>query len=268
MKKVDDQARRVIEFYRKTAEDYDKKYDVPYFKKLYDKVTWGYIEPYLPKKGVALDAGGGTGKWAIPMAEMGLRVVLYDLSPEMLRIAERKIVERGLKDLIQTVQGDICDMGFPDESFDFILAEGDPISYCSDPWKAVRELARVLKPGRYICVGVDSLFSVIRHVVNLDGDLDEAFRILREGRFYAESWGFHCWAFTPKTLRNLFKSANLTVVKIIGKTVLYTRMAMPLLEDPEKAEKLLKLELMLCEEESIVGYGGHLHVVARKPGSR
>lgn len=255
-----------MDFYRRAAEEYDKEYDVPYFKKLYDMVTWRYVKPYLPREGVVLDAGGGTGKWAIPMAERGLKVVIYDLSHDMLRVAGRKIEEMGLGGLISRVQGDICNIGFPNESFDFILAEGDPISYCEDPLKAVRELARVLKPGCYICAGVDSLLAVIRHIVNVDKDLDEAFKILKDGRFYVRKWGFHCWAFTPKTLRNLFESTNLEVVKIVGKTVLYTRMAEPLLEDPEKAEKLLKLELMLCEEESIVGYGGHLHVVARKPG--
>jgi hypothetical protein len=37
-----------------------------------------------------------------------------------------------------------------------------------------------------------------------------------------------------------------------------------LLQDKEKTKMLLGLELMLCEEPSIVGYGGHLHVVAKK----
>ncbi|MEM2885973.1 MAG: hypothetical protein QXF24_07790 [Thermoproteota archaeon] len=36
------------------------------------------------------------------------------------------------------------------------------------------------------------------------------------------------------------------------------------LQDEEKTERLLALELALCEEPSIVGYGGHLHVVGRK----
>jgi len=37
-----------------------------------------------------------------------------------------------------------------------------------------------------------------------------------------------------------------------------------LLQDEEKAGKLLELELTLCEEPSIVGYGGHLRIVAKK----
>lgn len=260
----DDQSKHVIAFYGRTAEDYDREYDIPYFKLLYDKITWHYIEPYLPEDGLVLDAGGGTGKWSIPMAERGLKVTLYDISPDMLRVARRKIEERRLQNLIQTVEGDICEIDYPDSYFDFVLAEGDPISYCSDPHKAVRELARVLKAGSYICAGVDSLFSAVRSAV-LRQDLEAAFNILKEGKFYAKDWGFHCWAFTPESLRRLFEDANLHVVKIVGKTVLYTRVVEPLLQDPEKAGKLLELELTLCEEQSIVGFGGHLHIVARKP---
>ena len=47
--------------------------------------------------GVVLDAGGGTGKWTIPIVEKGLKVVLYDISREMLNVARRKIVGKNLE---------------------------------------------------------------------------------------------------------------------------------------------------------------------------
>ena len=265
MENLDDQNHRVIDYYRKTAEEYDKEYEVPVFKELYDKITWRYIEPYLPKKGLVLDAGGGTGKWAIPIAERGLKVIIYDISQEMLNVALRKAKEHGLKDRIRVRQGDICNIDFPGNHFDFALAEGDPISYCSDPDKAVGELYRVLKLGCYIAAGVDSLLRIIRHAVGLRHDVDAAFRILREKRFYAARWGFHCWAFTPKDLKQLFSKHGFSVVKMVGKPVVFFREAEALLQEPEKTKKLLELELALCEEESIIGYGGHLHIVARKP---
>ena len=157
-----EQERNVIKYYEKTAEEYDKEYEVPIFKKLYDKITWRYIEPYLPESGVVLDAGGGTGKWTIPIVEKGLKVVLYDISREMLNVARRKIVEKNLENMVVFKEGDICEIDFPDDSFDFVLAEGDPISYCSNPDKAVGELARVLKPECFMAAGVDSLFSIVR----------------------------------------------------------------------------------------------------------
>ncbi|MBO3841587.1 MAG: class I SAM-dependent methyltransferase [Candidatus Brockarchaeota archaeon] len=259
------QERSVINYYEKAAEEYDKEYDIPYFKKLYDKITWRYIEPYLPESGVVLDAGGGTGKWTIPIVEKGLKVILYDISREMLNVARRKIMEERLENMVVFKEGDICEIGFPENHFDFVLAEGDPISYCSNPHRAVGELARVLKPGCFMAAGVDSLFSVARTMLIRKGP-EEALKVLREKRLFAEAWGFHCWAFSPSDLRSLFEKNGLEVVKIVGKTVAYVSRPETehLLQDEEKAEKLLELELMLCEEPSIVGYGGHLHIVARK----
>lgn len=256
---------RVISYYSKSAESYDKEYDTPYFKLLYDKITWHYIEPYLPETGIILDAGGGTGKWTIPIAKRGLAVVLYDISKEMLDVAKRKVKERQLEDLVTFVEGDICEMVFPENHFDFVLSEGDPISYCGNPEKAVAELARVLKPGHFFAAGVDSLFSMTRGVLVRKGP-EEAIKLLRDKKLFAEPWGFNCWAFSPNDLRQLIEKNGLEVIKIVGKTIAFVSRPETdaLLQDEDKAKKLLELELMLCEEPSIVGYGGHLHVVARK----
>lgn len=93
-------------------------------ERIYDELTWRCIEPYLPPTGLVLDAGSGTGKWAIPIAERGLKVVLLDISAGMLEVARRKIQERGLEGRVSLVQGDIHEMDFPDRHFDFVLAEG------------------------------------------------------------------------------------------------------------------------------------------------
>jgi len=264
MRKLNEQSGRVIKYYQKAAQDYDKEYDIPYWKELYEKITWHYIEPYLPKEGLVLDSGGGTGKWAIPIAEKGLKVVVYDISKEMLDVTLGKVKERRLEELVRVKEGDICDIDFPDNHFDFVLAEGDPISYCSNPDRAVKELSRVLKPNCFIAAGVDSLFSIVRRELRAKQDVENAIKILQEKRIYAEYWGFQCWAFTPKDLKTLFEKHGLKVMKIVGKPVVYSREMEPLLQNPEKTKKLFEIELKLCEEESIVGFGGHLHIVARK----
>jgi ubiquinone/menaquinone biosynthesis C-methylase UbiE len=260
----DEQSSRVVKYYEKASGNYDEEYESAYWKELYAKITWHYIEPYLPKEGLVLDAGGGTGRWAIPMAEKALKVIIYDVSKEMLDVALRKARERKLEELIQVKVGDICNIDFPDNHFDFVLAEGDPISYCSNPEKALEELSRVLRPNCFISAGVDSLFPWIRRALTANQDPEGAMRILREKRFYADSSGFHCWVFAPRDLRTLFEKHGLEVKKLAGKTVLYSREMEPLLQNSEKVERLLDMELMLCEEESIVGYGGHLQIVARK----
>jgi ubiquinone/menaquinone biosynthesis C-methylase UbiE len=191
-------------------------------------------------------------------------VIILDVSRDMLDVALRKVRERNLEESIQVNEGDVCDIGFPDNHFDFVLAEGDPISYCDNPDKAVEELSRVLKPDCFISAGVDSLFSIVRQMLSARLDIDYAMKILHEKRIYVEKWGFNCWVFSPKDLKGLFGKHDLDAVKVVGKTVMYSKEMEPLLQDVEKAKELLEIELNLCEEESIVGYGGHLQIVARK----
>jgi len=256
-----------MSFYKKTANQYDKEYEAPHFKEVYDKITWRYIEPYLPKKGIILDAGGGTGKWSVPMAKKGLKVIICDLSKEMLKVAWQKVKQEKLESWVSLVQGDICHMPFHKCSFKFVLAEGDPISYCSSPEKAVKELSRVLKQKGSIAAGVDSLFSILRRMLNSEQvNLDDALKVFKEKRIYAKDWGFNCWAFTPKDLRHLFTKHELKVIKIVGKPIMFQRRPETdfIFQDKQKTKKLLEIELKFCENIDIVGYGGHLHVVAKK----
>jgi ubiquinone/menaquinone biosynthesis C-methylase UbiE len=258
---------KVIEYYRRVAESYDEKYSGAFWKQIYDKITWRYIEPYLPDGGIVLDVGGGTGKWAIPIAERGLRVIIYDISDEMLKVAVRKIERENLHGRISVKRGDVCKMDFPSEHFDFILAEGDPISYCSDPNKAISEIHRVLKTDHYAVAGVDNAFTAIRQAIIQYQDITSALKVLKENRYYSEQCGFHWWTFTPKSLRKLFEKYGFKVVKIVGKPVLgiyYHEKVQELLKDTEKAEQILNLELALCEDPNMIGCGGHLHIVAKK----
>ena len=56
-------------------------FQTPYWE-LYSEVIWQNIKKFLPKKKGAkiLDAGGGTGYWAIRLAKLGHKVVLTDIA--------------------------------------------------------------------------------------------------------------------------------------------------------------------------------------------
>lgn len=262
----DRQAERVKNFYDKFAEKYDEMSSSIY-KKVYDEITWRFIEPFLPRSGLVLDAGGGTGRWAIPIAKKGLKVIVYDLSKEMLRIAAKKAEKEGLSHLISTVEGDVRKIKFPENTFDFILAEGDPISYCGDPEKAVRELSRVLKPSCYISAGVDNIYSIIFSMLNMENEGIEEIEIaLKSRKIYIKNLGFYTWAFTPKDLTDLFTRCGLEVIKIAGKPILFlgTPQASYAFHDPKKLRKLIDIEISLSQEQSLIGMGGHLHIVAKK----
>lgn len=85
-------------YHDRTARQYDRTYQTPYWR-LYHEVTWHNIERFLPKAdgSFILDAGGGTGYWAIKLAELGYRVALTDISARMLEVAKRKIAKESLQ---------------------------------------------------------------------------------------------------------------------------------------------------------------------------
>ena len=55
------------------------------------EVTCHTLAKYLPSNARVLDMGGGPGRYTIWLAQRGHRVVLADLSPELLSIARAKI---------------------------------------------------------------------------------------------------------------------------------------------------------------------------------
>jgi len=54
------------------------------YRRLEFIVTMHFLDEYLPRKGVVLDAGGGPGRYGIELAKKGYDVVLFDLSPKCL----------------------------------------------------------------------------------------------------------------------------------------------------------------------------------------
>ena len=248
-------------FYDMEAESYDNDYDVPYWR-LYNEITWHNIRKFLPKKKnpLILDAGGGTWYWAIKLVKHGYKVVLTDISEKMLKVAKDKIVQEHLLDKIETKIVDIRDMGcFPSNYFDLALAEGDPVSYCLEPKKAISELTRVVKTNTYVIASVDSKYSMLSGMIRRN-DFNKIPMFLETSIF--ETF-FKSQAFTPNELKTLFEICGLKVIRIIEKTVL-TRS--PREQDiiTNNFDKILELELKYCDVPSLVGNGEHLEIVAMK----
>jgi ubiquinone/menaquinone biosynthesis C-methylase UbiE len=92
-----------------------------------------------------LDLGTGTGRMLElfgPEIDRGLGI---DLSPDMLRLARARLERAGLKHC-SVRQGDIYDLRLPRDSFDVVLVH-QVLHYLDDGARALREAARVLRPG-------------------------------------------------------------------------------------------------------------------------
>ena len=101
-------------------------------------------------KGALLDIGTGTGRIAELLAPLAERVVALDKSLDMLRVARARLQALG-PDKVQLVQGDFTDLPFPAHQFDTVLLH-QVLHFAQDPALALREAARVAKPGGRIAV--------------------------------------------------------------------------------------------------------------------
>jgi ubiquinone/menaquinone biosynthesis C-methylase UbiE len=113
-------------------------------------VTMHFLQKYLPRRGLILDAGGGPGRYSIELARQGYSVALLDLVPEMLEIARRKAKRAGVKRNIKDfLQGSIDNLSrFQDGSFDAVICLGAPLNHLLSQEQretAARELVRVAK---------------------------------------------------------------------------------------------------------------------------
>jgi demethylmenaquinone methyltransferase/2-methoxy-6-polyprenyl-1,4-benzoquinol methylase len=100
-----------------------------------------------------LDLAGGTGDIAFAALERGCgHVVLSDINPAMLRIAEERGVERGLIGRMEILCADAERLPLPDDRFDAVtIAFG--LRNCTDIDAVLREARRVLRPGgRFLCL--------------------------------------------------------------------------------------------------------------------
>jgi len=100
-----------------------------------------------------LDLATGTADLAIQVArtEPGASVVGLDPSTKMLDVGRDKVVRAGLEARVELVQGDAQALPFPENSFDSLcIAFG--IRNVPDRAKALREMARVTRPGGRIAI--------------------------------------------------------------------------------------------------------------------
>lgn len=100
----------------------------------------------VPEGGMVVDCpcGAGPALRAVP-AGRELRYVAVDLSPAMLRRAERRARARGVEG-VETLQADATDLSLPDASADLFLSFWG--LHCFErPRLAIAEAARVLAPG-------------------------------------------------------------------------------------------------------------------------
>lgn len=140
----------------------------------------------------SLDVACGPGLLVCAFARVVRHAVGIDLTPAMLEQARKTQAEQGLTN-ITWQQGDVNALPFPDAHF-FIVSSRFAFHHLLDPLAALKEMARVSKPGGRVVVA------------DLAPAADKAAALNAEERLRDSS---HVRALPPEELRELFADAGL-----------------------------------------------------------
>jgi ubiquinone/menaquinone biosynthesis C-methylase UbiE len=251
---------RDIEGARKRWDEHADRYDQWYetFEGAVEHyVDWELLKGFLPQNRDAkiLDAAGGTGRITLALAKIGYSVTLCDISPEMLKVARKKLLRMGLLDSVEILECDVCRLRFADESFDFVICWDGMI-------EAAKELIRVTKKG-----GKISIFLVNRSGVAISKfreDPDSALALLRsESNYFCDDEEKHV-AISPEEAKQLFENEGIKIIEIYAVCGM-----LDLLSIPERVQEsrswdqkffrqVAEMLLRLSKEPSVKGLSRHL----------
>jgi ubiquinone/menaquinone biosynthesis C-methylase UbiE len=247
-----------------TYDDYSKQL----WSRVYDAVTWKITEPYVPKsyRALVFDAAGGTGKWTIPIANCGPRVLLGDISQGMLKVAEEKIAQHGLQDRVQVKECDLRKLDFEDETFDLVFCE-HALCFIKEQETVVKELVRVLKKGHTLILTGQNRYVLALSMVSEDAS--NAFNVLSKETPFIMRKSLEVYALSPQEFEQMLENNGVRVEKIVGK--LFT---MPLGLSWKKVisekfteelfKEIMRVELELANRPDAICLGSHFQAIGHK----
>lgn len=263
--------RSSVRYHNRVARNYDAIYEDAYWQ-FHDEITWHRVKPHLPRDANArcLDLGCGTGKWGLKLLKSGFHTTFVDHAPAMIGAVREKLDELGTKgQKAEAHVGDIVAMPMlPDDAFALTVAMGDPLSICSDPQRAAREMARVCTPGGIVIATADNKLAAIDHYLRA-GDIEAFETFMRTGKTHwltaDKDERFELTTFTPAGLRKLFERSGFDVLEVSGKTILPVREHRERIgQDGDAYRRLVRIEQQLNDDPDAAARASHLQIIARR----
>ena len=246
--------------------------------------TQDILSRFLPSAPASvLDAGGGTGAYALWLARLGYRVHLIDPVELHVQRARNQSVAQASMPLASADVGDARSLAFPEASMDAVLQLG-PLYHLPDPAdrsQALAEARRVLRPGSVLFAAAISRFAAAidwtyhgqladpEHWERLAATLTEGEHrnpARREGLFTTSY--FH----RPEELEAEVRAAGFTNVRVLAVegVVRHPGREPGVLDEFERnplfRERQLALARMLEEEPSLLGFSSHLMAIGYRSG--
>ncbi|GAA3011629.1 class I SAM-dependent methyltransferase [Streptosporangium longisporum] len=234
-------------------------------------VVWEALSAVLADRAAAtgrerldiVDAGGGTGGFAVPLADLGHSVTVVDPSPDSLAALERRAAEAGVR--VRALQGDAADLGelLPPGDTDLVLCHS-VLEYVEDPAGAVTAMAGLLRPGGVISVLAANPLAAALHR-SIAGRFDEAREVLTDpdGR-----WGDRDPTprrFTRESLELLLAATGFTPGEVHGVRIFADLVPSRVLDgEPGAAGALVALEQAAAAHPVLRDIATQLHVLGHR----
>ncbi|WCM56021.1 class I SAM-dependent methyltransferase [Microbacterium sp. EF45047] len=104
-----------------------------------------YLAPHLAPDQRLLDVGAGPGTITIDFASRVAHVTATEIDAQALSLSQALAARTGTTNIAFAV-ADVHALGFPDDAFDIAHAH-QVLQHVGDPVQALREMARVVRPG-------------------------------------------------------------------------------------------------------------------------
>lgn len=227
-------------------------------------VVWEALRPVLDPPGGptsldVLDIGGGTGGFAVRVAELGHRVSVVDPSPDALAALDRRARERGVQ--VAGQQGDLSTLLDVTGAAvaDVVLCHG-VLEVVEDPAAALATLRDVLRPG-----GTLSLVVAQRHAAvvarAMAGHFQQALALLDDPTPTGRSGR----RFTRDELGALLAEAGFAAPVVHGVRVFADLVPGSLLDlEPGATAALVELEQAVAQRAEYLPLATQLHVLATR----
>ena len=231
-------------------------------------VVWDALQEVLAPTGTAsegggatvIDIGGGTGGFAVRVAELGHRVTVIDPNPDALATLARRADESGVAAMVTARQGDLDSLPELVEagSVDVVLCHG-VLEIVDDPADALGALAGVLRPG-----GVLSLLVAQRHAAVLAramaGHFQQA-RLLLDNPDPATNPR----RFTVAEVESLLDASGFDATTMHAARVFVDLVPSSLVDvEPGAAGALVELERAVANRPEYLSLGTQLHVLGMR----
>ena len=149
-------------------------YDAVFGRVFYPRIAKVIRSLAIPPGAKVLEIGVGTGL-SLDAYPTHALVTGIDLAPDMLEKARQRIDRNGWRH-VTVEQGDALSLGFPDHSFDYVMAF-HVVSVVPDAKRLMAEARRVCRPGGHIVV-INHFRSERRVVANVQRTIDPITRRL------------------------------------------------------------------------------------------